>query len=213
MNFEPADLFACHGTDAAATVIRWGTWSPFGGPGLRFGPSHIAICGGIDPPAGGADIPAWVESTSLSRLPCLVRGEPVAGMQVHLPAERIREYQAAGGRVDVYRLAKIQTLDLAETQILNRILIDHMVRPGISYDMRGAILSGLRVAKATSLFPGADLHRLFCSEVVAAVLMRLNRMRRNNPTRYNPAAVLRELVDHGTYYLACRDVQAADCPF
>lgn len=205
MNFEPADIFACYGACAAARVIRYGTASFFGPSGLRVGPSHVAICADIDPPAGGAGLPVWIESTSLSKEPCIIHGVPVHGMQAHWPSDRIDEYRREGGRVDVYRLAEIQTLDANERALLNKILIEHMVRPGVSYDMHGAILSGLRVFKMSSLFPGADLDQLFCSEVVAAVLMRLNRMRRDNPTRYNPASLLRELVDHGTYYLAHRD--------
>ncbi len=210
MHFEVGDIWVCHGTDAAARVIRWGTcvpW-PFAPRGLRFGPSHVAICGSLEPATGGADVPMWIESTTLSRLPCVIQEKPVSGMQVHRPAERIAEYRARGGRVDLYRLAEIQTLDAAERALLNRILIEHMVVKGIRYDMTGAILSGTRAFKFTRLFPGASLNALFCSEVIAALLMRLNRMRRDNPTKFNPASLMRELVDHGTYYLHREDIPA-----
>ena len=47
--------------------------------------------------------------------------------------------------------------------------------------------------------PQADLNELFCSELVAAVCMRLGRMNRSNPTKFNPACLLRELVRQGTF--------------
>ncbi|MBT6153663.1 MAG: hypothetical protein HOH82_03115, partial [Planctomycetaceae bacterium] len=56
-----------------------------------------------------------------------------------------------------------------------------------------------RLFKRTRLLPNADLNELFCSELVAAVLMRLSRLNRTNPTRYNPACLLRQLVREGSY--------------
>jgi hypothetical protein len=208
MTYEPGDLFACHGMDRAARVIRWGTCSPWAPRGLRLGPSHVAVCGSMAVPGSELRQVVWIESTTLSRLPCLVRGEPTAGMQVHYPSQRIAEYRAAGGRVDLYRLAKIQALDDDEAALLNRILLEHFVRAGVRYDMRGAILSGARLLKWAGCLPSANLDQLFCSEVCAAVLMRLGRMNHENPTRFNPASLLRELVGQGVYYLAGKDIPA-----
>jgi hypothetical protein len=48
--------------------------------------------------------------------------------------------------------------------------------------------------------PGADLQSLFCSELVAAILMRLNRLNHANPTGFSPARLLRTLVLLGKYH-------------
>lgn len=75
----------------------------------------------------------------------------------------------------------------------------HFIGKEVTYDLGGALLSGTRLFKRTRLLPSADLNELFCSELVAAVCMRLGRMNRSNPTRFNPACLLRELVRHGTF--------------
>lgn len=104
-----------------------------------------------------------------------------------------------GGFVDIYRLTPINRFSVEEQRLLTRILIDHFVRPGLNYDWRGAAYSGTRLLQASRLFPVADLEELFCSELVAAVLMRLNRLNHANPARYHPARLLRELVRTGKY--------------
>jgi len=193
MDWEPGDLAACYGADAASRVIRWGTFSPFGPSGLRFGPSHVAIICQY----GGQ--PLWVEATTLCRRPCLVREQVVSGAQAHDPDERVADYENDDGRVERYRLTEISSLSSDESQLLSRILIGHFVRRGRRYDLCGALLSGTRAFQLSRLFPAADLASLFCSELVAAVLMRLNRMNHANPTRFNPARLLRELVRTGKY--------------
>jgi hypothetical protein len=120
-------------------------------------------------------------------------------VQVHRPHTRIADYVRGGGRVDIYRLADIQQLSSAESRLLSRILIDHFVRRGVCYDLGGALLSGTRAFQLTRCFPTANLDELFCSELVAAVLMRLGRMNHANPTRFSPGRLLRELVRQGTY--------------
>lgn len=193
MDFQPGDIAACFGRDLTSRVIRLGTMSPFGPRGLRLPPSHVAIlC-----PHG--DRLLWVESTTLCARPCLVRGLHVSGAQAHLPWLRVRDYVDGGGWVDLYRLVDVDTLSTAETRLLSRILIDHFVRRGVRYDFGGAVLSGTRVFQLLRMFPGADLDQLFCSEMVAAVLMRLGRMNRSNPTRFNPGRLLRTLVRNGVY--------------
>lgn len=120
-------------------------------------------------------------------------------MQSHLPEHRIGDYINDGGRVDIYRLTAIDRLSQTETTLLSRILLNHFLGRLIAYDTGGALLSGTRLFKWSRLFPKAELNQLFCSELVAAVLMRLGRMNRANPTRYNPATLLRQLVRVGTY--------------
>lgn len=193
MNFLPGDIAACYGSDWTSRFISWGTAACFGPTRLRIGPSHVAI---LCEYAGDL---AWVESTTLCDSPCLIRGTPVAGAQAHRPRDRIRDYLQPNGRVDLYRLTSINRMSPTESELLTALLIEHFVRPGKQYDMAGALLSGTRAFQLSRFFPGANLDELFCSELVAAVAMRLNRMNHSNPTRFNPARLLRELVRSGKY--------------
>lgn len=192
-SFQPGDIAACFGTDLVSRVIRLATWSPWGPGGLRLGPSHVAL---ISDSEHGR---VWVESTTLCRHPCLVRGEPVSGCQAHEPALRVDDYLTSGGSVEIYRLAPIHQLGRDEQLLLRRILFRHFLWDPVGYDVRGAILSGTRAIRWLGLLPGADLHSLFCSELVAALLMRLSRLNHANPTGYSPARLLRELVQLGKY--------------
>lgn len=192
-DFQPLDLLACYGTDATAQAITWLTASAFAPPRLRLGPSHVAV---ICEHHGS---PLWLESTTLCPHPCAVLGYRVEGVQAHLPEERIHDYVSAGGRVDVYRLSAIDRLSQSESELLSKILIRHFLGRLVTYDLGGALLSGTRLFKRTRLLPAADLNELFCSELVAAVLMRLGRLNRANPTRYNPACLLRQVVREGTF--------------
>ena len=191
--FQPGDIAACSGTDLVSRVIRLATWSVRGPRGLRLGPSHVALIS--DSEQG----PVWVESTTLCRHPCLVRGEVVSGCQAHEPQVRIHDYVASGGSVEIYRPAPIHQLGREEQLLLRRILFRHFLWNPVGYDVRGAILSGTRAIRWLGLLPGADLHSLFCSELVAALLMRLGRLNHANPTGYSPARLLRELVHLGKY--------------
>lgn len=191
--FQPGDVAACSGADLASRCICALTASCLAPRGLRWGPSHVAmLCS-----HGGDRL--WVESTTLNDRPCHLRRRRIAGVQAHPPRDRIADYLRRGGRVDLYRLVPIESLSRQEDRLLSRILLDHLVAGGTPYDLTGALLSGTRVFQLTRLFPGADLRTLFCSELVAAVLMRLGRLGRGNPTRFHPARLLRTLVRNGTY--------------
>lgn len=191
-DFEPLDIVACYGTDPTSRAISWLTASPFGPRRLRRGPSHVAVICHVD------GFPSWIESTTFCRHRCLVRGTRVAGCQVH-PAElRIQDYVSSGGHVDLYRLSPVDKLSSAESLLLSRILIRHFVGRSVTYDVGGALLSGTRLFRHTRLLPSADLNQLFCSELAAKVLMRLGRLNRDNPTKYNPSTLLRQLVREGT---------------
>uniref|UniRef100_UPI003F5BDC36 hypothetical protein n=1 Tax=Planctomicrobium sp. SH664 TaxID=3448125 RepID=UPI003F5BDC36 len=193
MTFEPGDIAACHGTDWTSRVIRWSTASFLPPRRLMLGPSHVAmICSWQ-----GEQI--WVESTRMCRTNCLIHGRPVSGAQAHLPGDRIADYVLNGGRVDLYRLTAVNRLSHDEQRLLTALLMQFFVIPGVNYDLGGALLSGTRVFQWSRLFPRANLEQLFCSELVAAVVMRLNRMNHANPTRFNPARLLRTLVQTGKY--------------
>ena len=192
-DFQTLDLAACYGTDWTSRAISYGTASLLAPKRLRIGPAHIAL---ICEYHGS---PVWIESTTLCPHPCVIMARPVSGVQAHLPEMRIADYAQAGGHVDLYRLSAIDRLSNSESELLTRILIRHFIGRRVTYDMGGALLSGTRLFKRTRLLPAADLNELFCSELVAAVLMRLNRLNRANPTRYNPADLLRQLIREGTY--------------
>jgi len=203
--FETLDLFACFGADVVSRTISYGTASLLAPTGLRIGPSHVAL---ICRHRGN---PLWLEATTRCPRPCAIAGEKIAGAQAHLPEERIADYVDAGGRVDLYRLSPIDRLSTAECELLSKILIRHFIGRRVSYDLGGALLSGTRLLKRTRLLPGADLNQLFCSELAAAVLMRLGRLNRANPTRFNPGNLLRRLVRQGTYQFVRRYQQGEDC--
>lgn len=208
--FQPGDIAACYGTDITSRGISLATASWWQRP--RLGPSHVALLipgrlpldllGGhdLDETFRSRDQPCrsilWSESTTLCPRPCLVANETVSGVQFHSPGSRIGDYCDHGGRVDLYRLATIHRFLPEEQARLTALL---MSLRGTQYDYPGALLSGTRVWQLTRLFPTASLEQLFCSELIAAVLMRMNRLNHDNPTRYSPARLLRELLRTGKY--------------
>lgn len=195
MHYQAGDVFACYGTDPASRFIRaWTTLPPLFAPsGLRTGISHVAIC--AHDQAGRL---AWWESTSLGARPCLVQGRAVKGVQVHWPEERIEDYVRAGGKVVVYRLVEIDELTSVEQHNLHKMLRRYVKRR-TSYDYAGAAISGLRLCSLIRLLRVADEDEMFCSELISACLQRLCRMNRENPARFTPARLLRQLVRQGTY--------------
>lgn len=193
IHLQPGDLIPCWGTSRQCRAISWGTASAFGPRRLRIGPSHVAIA------ANWQGQTVWIESTTLCPHRCLVLGDVVNGCQAHRPEERVADYVNAGGRVEVYRLSPIDSLDVLEERLLSTILMHHFVMKRVGYDVGGAMISGTRLLKLTRFMPGADLQQLFCSELCAAVLQRLGRMNRSNPTRFNPACLMRRVVTEGTY--------------
>lgn len=189
----PGDLVACYGNDWTGKVISCLTASIASPKRLRFGPSHVAVmC-----EHHGRNV--WVESTTLCPTPCLIQGKRVTGAQVHRPEDRIQDYVRNGGRVDLYRLTPINRLLPEESRLLTTILIEQFIRNPSDYDLVGAILSGTKFLQATRFFSIADLNETFCSELVSAVMMRLNRMNHANPAKFHPAHLMRTLVRSGKY--------------
>jgi hypothetical protein len=191
-NFQPGDLVACYGHDLTSKTISWGTASLLAPRRLRLGPSHVAVI------CEFRDSPIWIESTTLCPHPCIILRESISGVQAHLPEMRILDYVNAGGRVDLYRLSPVDRLSSDESTLLTRILVRHFIGRRVGYDTGGALLSGTRLFKHTRCLPRADLNQLFCSELAAKVFMRLGRLNRDNPTKYNPASLFRQLVREGT---------------
>lgn len=196
---------ACWGTDRVSRVISIGTFRVLAPSGLRYGPSHVAMV------AKHWKLgPLWCESSTLSKQPCELRGERVDGCQAHPIDRRVIEIADAGGRVEVYRLAPIFELDTHESGLLADIVFRHLIDKGIRYDWPHVLLAGTRVIKRTALMPSESRDAVFCSEMVAAILMRLGRLCVGNPTKYSPADLLRELVNSGTYYRAYEDLRPVD---
>lgn len=197
---EPGDIFACFGVDAISRFISAQTALPWAPRGLRLGPSHVAIASQVVELRDRGL--CWVESTSLSRRSCLVRGERVMGCQVHSIEARLSDYVDAGGRVDMYRLTPINALKSEAVRELAQDL-SWYVQKRFNYDTGSAIFSGthlLRLAdKAFSFWlPSPD--SVFCSQLLAAELQSLGLMNRDNPQRYNPGRLVRKLVAQGVYY-------------
>ncbi len=194
--FRPGDIMACFGTDRVSRTISWGTAWPIAPQRLRIGPSHVAmIC---EPRDHG---PLWVESTTLCRAPCVYKGKQVAGCQAHFPEDRIEDYCGNGGRIDVYRLVKLLTLSESDSKKLTNIFVDGFVRRGVEYDTGAAIISGTRLGIATRILGafGANHDEIFCSALIARMLMMLNRMNWADCRKYNPATLLRRLLKTGVY--------------
>lgn len=188
---QPGDLMACWSGDAIGRAITLGTMQPWAPRGLRLGPSHVAIV------CRHRGQPLWVESTTLCDTPCAITGRPMVGVQTHLPEDRLPSY--AAGRVVRYRLTPINRLSDAESSLLTHILLHHFLGRASPYDLSGAVLSGLRCGRIVRAVLGADLGEVFCSELAAAVLMRLGRLNRADPAGYSPARLLRRLVRTGVY--------------
>jgi hypothetical protein len=123
----------------------------------------------------------------------------VDGVQAHLPEDRIADYLDPGGQVELYRLTALNRLTREDSERLQSLLIQELLLNHVAYNLSGALLSGTRFLQLTRLLPAPSLRQLFCSELIAAVLMRLGLMNRSNPMRFNPARLLRELVHTGTY--------------
>lgn len=199
MDWQPGDIAACYGAEPVSRAISAATTWPLAPPGLRLGPSHVALISqrGLLVPAAGE--PAWVESTSLCQRPCLLRGRPVAGCQVHLPSERVADYERGGGRVVRFRPHPLWRFQGREHSDLWAVLTN-FVRNETAYDTRGALLSRSHVLQHLSCLAGQPLTTLFCSELIAAVLQRFGRLcSSHHPGKFHPAKLLRWLVRMGVY--------------
>ncbi|WP_437230437.1 hypothetical protein SH661x_001968 [Planctomicrobium sp. SH661] len=200
MDWEPGDILACYGSDLTSRVIRWGTTWPVDPWSCWSPPSHVAMICEFE----GRLV--LVESTTKCPRNCLVRGERVSGVQIHEPWDRVSDYMLSGGRTDLYRLQGIFKLEGHEQLDLQHWLISHFLRYGAQYDMRGAVGSGLRLRHVMRRLYQANLDQVFCSELLAAVLMRLGILNQDDPALYSPGRLLREIVRLDRYRLHMRDI-------
>lgn len=212
LQIQPGDIFACWAPDLLSRFISIETslftW-PLSPKGLRLGPSHVAIACPRFPPHHSRCW--WIESTTMTRHACIESGKPVSGVQVHPVHLRLQDYLETG-RVDLYRLTPINALTPDQIRDMRNDLISWFVRKGISYDAAGAVFSGTRLIRSIDKVTGflqPRFESVFCSQLIAAELMSLCRMNRDNPVRYNPGRLLRTLVHQGTY-TRVRSLTAAD---
>ncbi len=211
---QSGDVFACWGTDWISRAISVETSSVFGPRSMRVGPSHVAIaCPRWFPKNHLENF--WWESTTLTHRHCLESEKAVSGCQVHRIRDRIADYVAAGGRVQVYRLTQFDALSEHDTITLRALLgqcvgdSEDPQRKPITYDTAGALCSGTRIVKRLTFWRN-QMDALFCSELLAAVLQRLGRLCRQNPSEFTPAQLMRQLIGQGTYTLHTEFVCAED---
>ena len=177
MEYRPGDLLAFYRSDTISPAIEFAT----------FGPSHVGIVAEYQ-----GDLRVF-ESTSLCKTPDLATGRSWSGVQVQRIEDRIEQY---GGKVKRLSLVDMWQLSTKESSLLSHILCKHWI--GKPYDIGGAILSGTQVFKWTHLLP-YPCEQLFCSQLVAACLMRLCRLGHENPAVYNPASLIRRVRREGKY--------------
>jgi len=203
IHLMPLMVAACYGSDWISTRIERWTGSLFAPRPLMVSPSHVAVI------CRRHDAYLWVESTTMCDHPCLIRGEHVAGCQAHWLDYRVADYVNAGGRVDLYQPVFANRLTAAESDELSHLLLQFVERQ-IGYDLGGAMISGTRIYKRTPLAPYADLHKVFCSELVAKAAMRFGMLPVDNPAFYPPGELIRSMLRMGTIELAKRDVQPTE---
>lgn len=213
LTIEPGDIFACFGSEAMSRFISIETslltW-PFAPRGLKLSPSHVAIaCPQFHPNHTRC---YWFESTTMTHRKCVVAGRPVSGVQCHAVGDRLHDY-LINGAVELYRLTPINALS-PEAIMDMRSDLSWFIDREVGYEMAGAIFSGARIIRGIDKLTGwmqPRMESVFCSQLIAAELMSICRMNRDNPQRYNPGRLLRVLVGQGTY-TRIRALTVADLP-
>jgi len=158
---------------------------------LGRGDSHIGIC---------ADYCGRVllfESTTLSDMACEITGKRMRGVKAVDPRRRIEGYK---GKAWILRPAEDQRADLDRSPAAAATLSEYLVdRVGVPYEQFNTlVIAGSRYLKRSWLFR-QDASRLFCSEMVALVLERIQWIGRSNASTYTPNSLARKLVYEGTY--------------
>jgi hypothetical protein len=162
----------CSYCDAIRSLLGWPTWRCV---------SHVAICAVYEGQV------LLFESTTLSRLPCVIRLVRHEGMQAHNPHDWVA---STSGAIWVSSLPKYYGLEERESHALTDFLVDHIDR---GYDPRGAIQAGARWAD------DSDLSTVFCSEIVAQALMVADVIERDNASKLTPVDLIKSVVSKGIY--------------
>jgi hypothetical protein len=142
------------------------------------------------------------ESTTLSNIPCVIQKKSIEGVQAVRLKDRIEKYD---GKVFHYPL--VDPLFASEQKRLNQFLHDQIGKP---YDLIGALRSGGKIwAWMESHLREADLNFLFCSELVASSLNKVNRLETHNVSSWSPNKLIRhglkKKILHKPRRLTCED--------
>lgn len=199
MNFKPSelrsgDIAACYGTGFVSKAISFETMSLIPpSKRLLLGPSHVAVM------LGEGNDQLWVESTSLCPRRCVINNITVEGPQAHRPKDRIADYVRPGGRVDIYRPTPWYLLTQEEYEKAHKLLVEFLIKKGgYHYDMLGAVISGTRAFRLWPFF-FSTMHEVFCSEMIAALMMRTCRLPVTKTNKFSPGRLMRKLVWNGVY--------------
>ena len=173
MDFRPGDTIGFSGDGGisfAVNILSYGLpW---------FSISHVGILGEHEGEL------LLFESTTLSNIPCVIQQKSVEGVQAVRLEDRVQEYD---GKVFHYPL--VEPLFVSERKHLNQFLTDQIGKP---YDLIGALRAG---GKLVSWFEShlreADLNFLFCSELVASSLHRVDRLETHNVSSWSPNRLIR----------------------
>lgn len=169
-DFRPGDLLFFAGRDLESRAIALRT------AGLRnllagrwF--SHVGPC------AEHKGETLLIESTTFCDEPCLLSGKRIAGVQAHLPAERVENYQGK-----VWRLRLRRPLDALESRHLSDFLLAQI---GLPYNYRRAAELATFFARRIPEAPLPDAW--FCDELAIEAFKVINRAGHDNdPERFSP---------------------------
>jgi len=191
MDFKPGDLLGFSGDGGISFVVNI---LSYGIP--WFSISHVGILGEHDGEL------LLFESTTLSNIPCKIQDKRVEGVQAVYLKDRVAHYD---GKVFHYPLVDPLTDD--ENQQLYDFLHEQIGKP---YDLIGALRAGGKlVAWFESHLREADLNFLFCSELVASSLHKVNRLETHNVSSWNPNRLIRhglkKNILHKPRRLTCAD--------
>lgn len=182
-DLKPGDLLFFYGNDWTSKVITYYTW----------GPSHVGIVVDsslmqlLDP--HGSKL-ALLESTTMCPTPCLKTGNHINGIQIQDIPTRIAQYGTAPTFLKLRDECALNHTALQDFHCYARRVV------GKNYDLPNAILSATNILK---YLVTPDINTLFCSALVARLLMLVNKMNWANPEIYSPASLKRALLSTAVY--------------
>jgi len=173
MEFKPGDVIGFSGDGGLSFTVNI---LSYGIPWYSI--SHLGILGEHDGEL------LLFESTTLSNISCKIQNKTVEGVQAVRLEDRVEHYD---GKVFHYPLVDPLTDD--ENQQLYDFLHEQIGKP---YDLIGALRAGGSLwAWFESHLREADLNFLFCSELVASSLHKVDRLETHNVSSWSPNKLIR----------------------
>ena len=173
---KPGDVIGFSGVGFVSNIVNLATW---GIPHHSL--SHVGIMGEA---TDGRLL--LFESTTLSKLPCLIQGKLFDGAQAHDLNDLIRIYRGKVFRYSLYR-----SLYEAEQERLTEYLMKIV---GTPYDKMGAMRSaGVGISWIESLLPEKAMTSVYCSEWTSNALEEIGLCPEAGFHRYNPNRLMRHL--------------------